>query len=210
MRLDETQNDHKQTANNSMAFSAHQQLNIQVVLAACYALLGDSLLSASPGTSDSISDKIVRTIRNYKGLAHRFSIIKDDENGMWVNDSKATNAGASIAAIESLVAQGKQIILIAGGDAKEADLSDWYACVNQHVVQTLLIGKDADTIAPNLQARQIVSSLSDAVAKAQALLQSASANAVLLSPACASLDMFDNYQERGDVFTQLVLQQVAA
>lgn len=201
-----------QASNHAFAnFTAHQKLNIQVVLAACYTVLGEKLISSKDNAdTQQTHNKLIQTIVNYKGLAHRFSIIKDDQSGMWVNDSKATNAGASIAAIESLIAQGKRIILIAGGDAKEADLSAWYDCVNLHVSHTLLIGKDADTISKHLHANERVNSLGDAVSHAQVILQKLSNAAVLLSPACASIDMFDNYQHRGDVFTQLVIEKVAA
>jgi UDP-N-acetylmuramoylalanine--D-glutamate ligase len=212
MCFGETQLEKYQVSNHAFTnFTAHQKLNIQVVLAACYLILGDDLINAQDNAdAQQIRNKLIQTIVDYRGLAHRFSIIKDDESGMWVNDSKATNAGASIAAIESLVAQGKRIILIAGGDAKEADLSTWYDCVNQHVSHTLLIGKDADTMSQHVHKNERVNSLGDAVSHAQIMLQKLSNAAVLLSPACASIDMFDNYQQRGDVFTQLVIEKVAA
>lgn len=201
LNLSDKNSNDKDAALTQRYVSDHQLLNMQVVFACCHALAH---------TMDFDFKKVEHSLCHYKGLAHRFETVRSDHLGTWINDSKATNSGASIAAIKALVGRQKELILIAGGDAKNADLADWFALVNRHVKHTILIGKDGPTIASQLNNCEVVNNLAAAVSLAKTYLQQTQQGIVLLSPACASIDMFDNFQQRGDIFTQLVRQQVAA
>jgi UDP-N-acetylmuramoylalanine--D-glutamate ligase len=124
----------------------------------------------------------------------------------YYDDSKATNVGAALAAIEGLGADidGK-LVLIAGGDGKGADFSGLTAPVARFCRAVVLLGRDAERIAQALgdavpQVR--VSTLDEAVRRCADLAEPG--DAVLLSPACASLDMFKNFEERGRLFAQAV------
>ena len=145
------------------------------------------------------------SIKSFVGLPHRCQKIASFLGVDWYNDSKATNVGAVIAALNSLGPLYSDIILIAGGDAKNADLSSLKPPVCQFVSQVILLGKDADRLEALLsevvQCRR-VRTLDEAVALAYDLAKPHSA--VLLSPACASLDMFENYKQRGELFVKAV------
>ena len=124
----------------------------------------------------------------------------------YYNDSKATNVGAALAAIEGLgMDMDGKLILIAGGDGKGADFSGLRDSVAKHCRAAVLIGRDAGLIADALgdavpQVR--AGSLDEAIAQSRALAQPG--DAVLLSPACASFDMFKNDEERGQLFARAV------
>ena len=120
----------------------------------------------------------------------------------WINDSKATNVGAAAAALEGL---SNSVILIAGGDGKGADFSALSNPIAQHARAVVLIGRDADRIAaivPEGIPVFDVDDMHDAVIRAGSL--SVDGDQVLLSPACASFDMYDNFEERGEDFRNLV------
>ncbi len=172
-----------------------QLLNMQVVLA-CITLIGANMSMAS------------NSLDTYVGLAHRFETVLDTPQVMWINDSKATNAGASIAAIESLSEKVDAIVLIAGGDAKSADLNLLTQIIQKHVQHLILIGKDAQRFVNIIDAYEVVESLNDAVIRANSVAQKLANKqckvGVLLAPACASTDMFTNYQERGQRFVDAV------
>ena len=124
----------------------------------------------------------------------------------WYNDSKATNVGAALAAIEGLGADhAGKLVLIAGGDGKGADFSSLKEPVAQYCRAVIVLGRDGERVAQALSASVVierVSSLAEAVTAAARLAQSG--DSVLLAPACASLDMFKSFEERGDVFAQAV------
>ena len=157
---------------------------------------------------------MLTSLMAFKGLAHRCEVIESNDGIRWINDSKATNVGATLAAIEGLspTLKGNKLILIAGGDGKGADFSPLTQALTQQVEQLITLGKDGRAIAAlrlESQAAQTlhVDSLSAAVELAR---KSANpGDMVLLSPACASLDMFANYVERGVVFIKSVLMQKA-
>ena len=152
---------------------------------------------------------MLQTLSSFTGLAHRCQKIATLKGVDWYNDSKATNVGATIAALTSLHSLYKHIILIAGGDAKGADLSDLKPAVKAYVSQVILLGQAADELQALLQdevACLRVDSLQAAVQ--QAAVMATAETVVLLSPACASWDMFDNYQQRGDVFVQAVREVI--
>ncbi|SEK94009.1 UDP-N-acetylmuramoylalanine--D-glutamate ligase [Colwellia chukchiensis] len=155
---------------------------------------------------------MLSALKSFKGLAHRCELIASNDGIRWINDSKATNVGATLAAIQGLAPslQGKQLFLIAGGDGKGADFQPLAQAIQTQVDYLITLGKDGQAIADLRLASQVectthVSSLAEAVTWARKRAQPG--DMVLLSPACASLDMFANYVERGVVFIKSVLLQ---
>ncbi|MBX8549149.1 UDP-N-acetylmuramoyl-L-alanine--D-glutamate ligase [Pseudomonas lijiangensis] len=151
-------------------------------------------------------DAMLSSLRTFTGLEHRCQWVRELAGVHYYNDSKATNVGAALAAIEGLGADitGK-LVLIAGGDGKGADFSGLRAAVAAHCRAVILLGRDAELIAQALgDAAPLVrvSTLEESVQRSAELAQEG--DAVLLSPACASLDMFKNYEERGRLFAQAV------
>ncbi|SDT90804.1 UDP-N-acetylmuramoylalanine--D-glutamate ligase [Pseudomonas pohangensis] len=149
---------------------------------------------------------MLEALKSFTGLAHRCQWVGEVRGTSYYDDSKATNVGAALAAIEGLGADipGK-LLLIAGGDGKGADFSALRAPVQRFCRAVVLLGRDAGRLAETLEstAPQIrVNSLDEAVQASANLAQPG--DAVLLSPACASLDMFRNFEERGRLFAQAV------
>lgn len=149
---------------------------------------------------------MVAVLRQFSGLPHRMQWVRTHLGVRWVNDSKATNIGASQAAIKSLRPNiAGRLWLIAGGDAKGADFANYAAEVVPLLAGVVLIGRDQLKMAAALGSSIAIycaDSLSEAVYTMARLAHSG--DAVLLSPACASQDMFLNYEDRGDQFMQLV------
>ncbi|HLR16689.1 MAG TPA: UDP-N-acetylmuramoyl-L-alanine--D-glutamate ligase [Alcanivoracaceae bacterium] len=141
----------------------------------------------------------------FKGLAHRCQLVHEANGVSWFNDSKGTNVGATLAALEGIggATEGK-LVLIAGGQGKEQDFTPLTEPVAEQVRHTLLLGVDKEKIAAVLPAGtyEFVETMHEAVTRAQALAQPG--DAVLLSPACASLDMYNSYQARGEAFVAAV------
>lgn len=147
-------------------------------------------------------DCMLNTLTTFKGLAHRCEYIAEINNVLYINDSKATNVGAALAAIEGFASDSKTIILIAGGDGKDADFSSLIPAATQYVRTAVFIGQDADKLGATLSdVTECVyeSSLERAVIKATSY--AVSGDVVLLSPACASFDMFSGFEDRGEQFT---------
>lgn len=147
---------------------------------------------------------MLETLRTFSGLPHRCQWVRELRGVNYYDDSKATNVGAALAAIEGLGADipGK-LLLIAGGDGKGADFSALRQPVASHCRAVVLLGRDAELIAEALgDAVPLVrvKTLDEAVQRAAELAEAG--DAVLLSPACASLDMFRNFEERGRLFAQ--------
>jgi len=162
---------------------------------------------------------MVQNLRGFTGLAHRCQRITTTDNITWINDSKATNVGATIAAINGLaqsVTNKKankskdkpQLILIAGGDGKGADFSPLKQPLTEHVSHVITFGKDGDAIGELSQHKIKVTSLKEAVTAAKSIAKVG--DVVLLSPACASLDMFKNFAQRGEHFIKAVQQLTEA
>lgn len=152
---------------------------------------------------------MLAAIQRYRGLPHRCYLVTEYQGVRWIDDSKATNVGACLAAIEGLADSGN-IILIAGGVAKDQDFSALTEALRQHVKVIILFGQDAELIAqvvPDNVQKIDANDMDDAVAKAQQL--ASKGDSVLLSPACASFDMFTSYIERGEHFTQAVKELIA-
>ena len=151
-------------------------------------------------------DAMLSSLRTFGGLEHRCQWVREREGVNYYNDSKATNVGAALAAIEGLGADiSGKLVLIAGGDGKGADFSGLAAPIAANCRAVVLLGRDAELIArvlgdsvPLIRAQ----SLDEAVQRCAETAQPG--DAVLLSPACASFDMFKNYEERGQLFAQAV------
>lgn len=150
---------------------------------------------------------MIKALREFSGLKHRCQWVKKINSVDWFNDSKGTNVGATKAAIEGLGASiSGKVILIAGGLGKDADFTLLRDAVQKHVRTVILIGKDAPIIGKALENTTSILfadySLENALDMAKKSAKSG--DAVLFSPACASFDMFKNFEHRGDVFMELV------
>lgn len=164
------------------------------------------------------SPAVMEQLRNYRGLNHRFQLVARKNGIDWVNDSKATNVGATEAALMSVDTDVyNHLILIAGGDAKGSELLPLKRLLKEKVSHTVLIGKDAELFAELLteSERTFASDMQQAVEIAATELNqrqsshSAEAKAmVLLSPACASLDMYKNFEARGAAFADAVAKVI--
>ncbi len=171
------------------------------------ALLGShnhaNLLAAMALADAAGVDKeaMARVAREYKGLPHRCELVAVKNGATWINDSKATNVGATVAALEGLSDYLGDVILIAGGDGKGADFRPLANALGS-VTHLITLGRDGDKIAALKEGAIKVGSMAEAVSKAAEL--ASSGDIVLLSPACASLDMYSNFMARGDDFRQLV------
>jgi UDP-N-acetylmuramoylalanine--D-glutamate ligase len=151
-------------------------------------------------------EPMLEALRAFPGLEHRCQWVGEVGGVNYYNDSKATNVGAALAAVEGLGDDiAGQLVLIAGGDGKGADFSALREPIARHCRAVVLLGRDAERLAailpPSVQQVR-VATLEDAVRESRALAQPG--DAVLLSPACASLDMFRNFEERGRLFAQAV------
>jgi len=148
---------------------------------------------------------MLETLREFQGLPHRMQQVAERDGVQWYNDSKGTNVGATLAAIDG-VENGK-VVLIAGGDGKGADFTPLAAALQGRGRGAVLLGRDAALLAAVLQDVMPVvfaADMPEAVRLAAALAQPG--DCVLLSPACASTDMYRNFVERGEVFTRAVLE----
>lgn len=149
---------------------------------------------------------MLAVLRRFAGLPHRCQWLRELAGVSYYDDSKATNVGAALAAIEGLGADiSGKLVLVAGGDGKGADFSSLREPVAQHCRAVVLLGRDAELIAQTLgdQVAQVrVASIEEAAHCCAELAQPG--DAVLLSPACASLDMFKNFEERGRLFAAAV------
>ncbi|KRV80970.1 UDP-N-acetylmuramoyl-L-alanine--D-glutamate ligase [Pseudomonas citronellolis] len=151
-------------------------------------------------------EPMLQTLREFAGLAHRCQWVGERGGVSFYDDSKATNVGAALAAIEGLGADidGK-LVLLAGGDGKGADFSALREPVAKFCRAVVLLGRDAELVGAALSdetPKVRVQTLDEAVRKAAELARPG--DAVLLSPACASLDMFKNFEERGRLFARAV------
>ncbi len=152
-------------------------------------------------------DACIEVLREFKGLSHRCEYVAEKDGVTYINDSKATNVGAAVAAIEGLSSEFDGIVLIAGGQGKGAEFDELGQCVNEYVRLVVLLGEDRDKIASVLSddiEKVFVQSMEDAVAVSGANAQAG--ELVLLSPACASFDMFSSFGNRGDIFRASVMR----
>ncbi len=150
---------------------------------------------------------MICALEKYPGLPHRCEWLGAFSGADFYNDSKSTNPGSTRAAIEGLSEAGRQIVLILGGDCKGADLSDLAPLMSQ-VRRCFVFGKDRQVIASMLHVDAVVCETLEQVI-AHLIDEVRDQDQVLLSPACASLDQFDNYEHRGDEFGRLVMENFA-
>jgi len=149
---------------------------------------------------------MLKVLKTFPGLPHRCQLVAIHSGVRYINDSKGTNVGASIAALEGLRG-GPNIVLIAGGQAKDDDFSLLIDSISASCKAVVLIGEAAPQLGALLERKIRVSyalSMKAAVSVAEKL--SVSGDVVLLSPACASFDMFNGFEDRGQKFIEAVDQ----
>lgn len=145
---------------------------------------------------------MLETLAEYRGLEHRTQWVAEINNVVWLNDSKATNTGATLAALAGM---DKPVVLIAGGQGKDADFVVLNSSVSARCREVILMGEDAKKIAqalPDAKKITFVENMEQAVAHAHKVAQAG--DCVLLSPACASFDMYSGYAARGVDFAEKV------
>ncbi|MGR8997624.1 MAG: UDP-N-acetylmuramoyl-L-alanine--D-glutamate ligase [Gammaproteobacteria bacterium] len=164
----------------------------------------NALAALALGISIGLDEQAMcNALRTFKGLDHRMQRVAEIRGVTWVNDSKATNIGACVAALQGYE---RKVILIAGGDAKGADMSELAPAIKEKAKTVVLMGKDARLIGQALNGSVPVYSADNMVEAVQISARLAqTGDNVLLSPACASLDQYKNYQDRGEQFTKAVL-----
>ena len=148
---------------------------------------------------------MLEALTSYQGLEHRCQTVTSDDGILWINDSKATNVGATVAAIDGLAPMltgASQLFLIAGGDGKGADFSPLNAVIAEHVSEIYALGKDKQAMLALTANGHAVDSIEQAVSLCRA--KAKPGDIVLLSPACASIDMFANFAARGQAFVNAV------
>jgi UDP-N-acetylmuramoylalanine--D-glutamate ligase len=178
--------------------------NVANALAAALAVSVADESFAGPGARE----RIARALRNFKPLSHRLELLGEFGGVQWINDSKATNVGAALVALQAME---RPTILLLGGRHKGESYAPLAPEIGRTVTYVIAYGEAAPIIAAELgrmtDVRAPGGSLEDVVAEARML--AAQGDAVLLSPACSSYDMFANYEERGDRFRQLALAERA-
>jgi len=175
------------------------ELPVEGMHNAANALAAHALCSAL-GLPD---ESTAAALRAYRGLPHRLQKVAEKDGVAWYDDSKGTNVGATVAALTGMAVP---VVLIAGGDGKGQDFAPLAAAVAGRAREVVLIGRDADAIARALAGSGVKLSRATGMNEAVLLARAAArpGDAVLLSPACASLDMFRNYAHHGDVFVAAV------
>jgi len=165
----------------------------------------NALAALALGVSVGLDKALMcKALKSFKGLEHRMQRVAEIQGVTWVNDSKATNIGACVAALEGYT---NKVILIAGGDAKGADMNELTLAVKEKTKAVVLMGKDASLIEEALKSCVPIhraKNMADAVEICAGLAECG--DSVLLSPACASLDQYKNYQDRGNQFAKAVLR----
>ncbi len=190
----------------------------------CYFLKGDDMLMAADEMKligkhnlknalaaltlgDQIGlniDTMIATLKTFKGLEHRLEFVTKKDNITYYNDSKATNSTSTITAIQALIPTQQDIILIMGGIKKQEDYRPLFTLINQHIKSVVLIGQDAPHFKKELTNTTQAKTLKDAISIAQSMTNN---GIILLSPACASFDMFDNFEQRGNIFRDLCINR---
>ncbi|MCM2289363.1 MAG: UDP-N-acetylmuramoyl-L-alanine--D-glutamate ligase [Sulfuritalea sp.] len=172
----------------------HNAANAMAALALCASIGFDA-------------EALIPALRSFRGLPHRVEKVAELDGVTWYDDSKGTNVGATVAALTGLGGmQDRKSVVILGGDGKQQDFSPLCDAVARHARAVVLIGRDGPTIGDAIAgagvAIESAADMADAVRRARALARAG--DAVLLSPACASFDMFRNYEHRAQVFVAAV------
>ncbi len=171
------------------------------------ALAALALASALPDRFNITEQAMRRGLANFTGLPHRTQWIAGRDGVDWYNDSKGTNVGATLAAIEGM---SRPVVLIAGGDGKGADFSPLSTVSDEQLRAAVLIGRDGLLIAEQLTGGIDTFRETDMRSAVKRARQVAHAgDCVLLSPACASFDMYSGYEARGDDFVTAVERELA-
>lgn len=153
------------------------------------------------------NDKIRESIMSFKVPEHRLEKFAQNEKTVFYNDSKATNPEASLVAINSF--NDGDVVLIAGGRDKNTDLKEFCDAINKHIKTVILIGEAAERFDENLKKNGFNNIIrEDTMEKAIDKSIELNPDVVLLSPACASFDMYSGYEERGKVFKEYVLSKI--
>jgi UDP-N-acetylmuramoylalanine--D-glutamate ligase len=153
------------------------------------------------------ANALLPALRSFRGLPHRVEKVAEIDGVTWYDDSKGTNVGATVAALSGLGGMNdRKCVVILGGDGKHQDFSPLRDAVARHARAAILIGRDGpaigQAIAPAGITLQSATDMDDAVRRAAALAQAG--DAALLSPACASFDMYRNYEHRAQAFIAAV------
>ncbi|KAF0164010.1 MAG: UDP-N-acetylmuramoylalanine--D-glutamate ligase [Rhodocyclaceae bacterium] len=171
----------------------HNAANAMAALALCSALGFDA-------------ETLLPALRSFRGLPHRVEQVAEIGGVTWYDDSKGTNVGATVAALNGIGGLGRKIVVILGGDGKGQDFSPLEKAVATHARAAVLIGRDGPLIEKVIVGTGVAienaADMGDAVRRARRRAQPG--DAVLLSPACASFDMFRNYEHRAQVFVAAV------
>ncbi|MDC9727012.1 MAG: UDP-N-acetylmuramoyl-L-alanine--D-glutamate ligase [Candidatus Thioglobus sp.] len=147
---------------------------------------------------------MTQCIKTFKGLEHRLEWVVHQQGIDFYNDSKSTNALSTVTALKALITKHENIVLIAGGIAKDEDYNDLFKLIDQDIAGVVLIGQSAADFERGISQAQVI--LADSMLEAVNLAKDMINNGVvLLSPGCASFDMFNNFEHRGQVFKQTVL-----
>jgi UDP-N-acetylmuramoylalanine--D-glutamate ligase len=165
--------------------------------------IANALAALALGTAVGLDlTAMCNALKKFKALAHRMQKVSQAGGINWVNDSKATNIGACVAALQGY---RQKVILIAGGEGKGQDMRELCPFVEAKTKAVVLMGKDAELIAEaldNCVPIQFAANMTEAVKAAAGFAQTG--DTVLLSPACASLDQYKNYMERGNRFAESI------
>jgi UDP-N-acetylmuramoylalanine--D-glutamate ligase len=168
----------------------HNAANAMAALALCAAIGFDPVA-------------LLPALRGFRGLPHRVERVGDIDGVAYYDDSKGTNVGATVAALQGM---GRKVVVILGGDGKGQDFSPLKEAVTRHARAVVLIGRDGPLIGKAIAGCGVetltADDLTDAVRKSAVAARRG--DAVLLSPACASFDMFRNYEHRAQVFVEAV------
>lgn len=171
--------------------------------------VANALAAFALGRAAGLSlDPMVAAARRFPGLPHRCQLVAEAGGIRFVNDSKGTNVGATVAALEGLADKGN-VVLIAGGVGKGQDFRQLRNALQAHCKALVLIGEAAaeiETTVDDVVTLQHASDMTDAVARATA--RAVAGDVVLLSPACASFDMFSGYPARGEAFVAAVESRI--
>ncbi len=168
----------------------------------------NALAALALGASQGFNlDSMLSTLRNFAGLEHRCQWVAETDGVAWFNDSKGTNLGATLAAVQGLgetLVDDAKLILIAGGQAKGQQFGELKAATDRYLRSLILIGEDANLLANDLAFENTLfaESITDAVRVANE--QACAGDLVLLSPACASFDMFKGFEDRGRQYVAAV------
>ncbi|WP_020207929.1 UDP-N-acetylmuramoyl-L-alanine--D-glutamate ligase [Gilvimarinus chinensis] len=145
---------------------------------------------------------MLTALRQFAGLAHRCEWVANVRGVDYINDSKGTNVGATLAAIEGMLPASGKLVVLLGGVAKDGDFTALIPALEKNAKAVVVYGRDAEVITASIGGKVEnlfhAVGLSDAVTKAASIANAG--DAILLSPACASFDEFDNYSERGQAF----------